>query len=97
MKSCQTAPAEIVATPFVTRAMAGDRIDLPAVTLPREAWKQIAFSVPDLEGDQVHDIGWKNETVLEARDGSLAYGMLGVCQGEGTASRWSGFHIAASV
>ena len=38
-----------------------------------------------------------NETVLEARDGSLAYGMLGVCQGEGTASRWSGFHIAASV
>lgn len=257
MKSCQTAPAEIVVTPFVTRAMAGDRIDLPAVTLPREAWKQIAFSVPDLEGDQVHDIGWKieiapqeppwalgkvyvddirvtgpmeytidlnrqrmefgeptpfstndcdarldqgmlclrtgkanaaqaftgnyymrsasleaevivdagdtaglilrgqgcrryyalgfsgrdrvsiskwedgkrtdlasrefpwmygktyslraearedrltlrigNETVLEARDGSLAYGMLGVCQGEGTASRWSGFHIAASV
>lgn len=63
MRSCQTAPAEITVTPFVTRAMTGDRIELPAVILPGEEWKEIIFIVPDLDGDQIHNIGWKVEIV----------------------------------
>nr|WP_325186066.1 ADP-ribosylglycohydrolase family protein [uncultured Oscillibacter sp.] len=61
MRSCQTAPAAITVTPYVTRAMAGDRIDLCAAVLPEGEWTEIAFSVPDLGGDQAHDIGWKIE------------------------------------
>ena len=58
MKSCQVAPAAIKVTPFLTRAMGGDRIDLPALVLPEGEWMSVVFTVPDLGGDQVHDIGW---------------------------------------
>ncbi len=59
MKSCQTAPAEVRVTPFVTRCMAGDRIDLAGRVLPEGEWTELAFQIPDLEGDQAHDVGWQ--------------------------------------
>lgn len=59
MRSCQTAPAAITVTPFATRAMQGDRIELAPVELPEGEWAHISFTVPALGGDQLHDIGWK--------------------------------------
>ena len=60
MKSRQEAPAAISVTPFVTTA-GGARFDLPAVTLPEGKWHEVAFTVPDLSGDQAHNVGWKIE------------------------------------
>ena len=85
--------SEIAVTPYVTRAMTGDRIDLSPVVLPRAGtagvkrgddtvrkeeksvwemalsgraekapageWIDVTFVVPDLSGDQVHDVGWQ--------------------------------------
>lgn len=59
MKSWQTAPAAITVIPFVTKAMGGGRIDLNPVTLPDGEWGCVAFTVPDLEGDQLHELGWQ--------------------------------------
>lgn len=74
MRSCQTAPAAITVTPFVTRAMGGDRIDLPATVLPEGEWAEIAFTVPDLGGDQAHDIGWR--IVIAPEEPPWAYGKV---------------------
>lgn len=74
LKSCQVAPAAITVTPFVTRAIAGDRIDLPAAVLPEGEWVKVAFSVPDLGGDQAHDIGWR--IVIAPEEPPWAYGKV---------------------
>ena len=60
MKSWQEAPAAITVTPFVSTAD-GQRIDLDPVVLPEREWHEVVFTVPDLSGDQAHDIGWKIE------------------------------------
>ena len=74
MKSCQTVPAAITVTPYVTRAMSGERMDLPAVRLPEGEWDRIAFTVPDLKGDQAHEIGWR--IVIAPDDPPWAYGKV---------------------
>ena len=85
--------SEIAVTPYVTRAMTGDRVDLSPFVLPRAGtagvkrgddtvrkeeksvwemalsgqtkkapageWIDVTFVVPDLSGDQVHDVGWQ--------------------------------------
>lgn len=58
MKSEQTAPAAVTVTPFVRRAMTGETVRLPAVTLPEGEWTEVSFTVPELDGDAAHDIGW---------------------------------------
>ena len=58
MKSEQTAPAAVTVTPFVRRAMTGETVCMPAAVLPEGEWTEIAFTVPDLGGDAVHDVGW---------------------------------------
>ena len=58
MRSEQTAPATVTVTPFVRRAMTGERVCMPAAVLPEGEWTEIAFTVPDLGGDAVHDVGW---------------------------------------
>jgi len=55
------APAVIRIIPFVTLAMSGRRIDLPAAVLPAEQWTPVTFTVPDLAGDEAHEIGWRVE------------------------------------
>ena len=58
MRSEQIAPAAVTVTPFVRRAMTGERVCMPAAVLPEGEWTEIAFTVPDLGGDAVHDVGW---------------------------------------
>ena len=58
MRSEQIAPAAVTVTPFVRRAMTGERVCMPAAVLPEREWTEIAFTVPDLGGDAVHDVGW---------------------------------------
>lgn len=58
MRSEQIAPAAVTVTPFVRRAMTGERVYMPAAVLPEGEWTEIAFTVPDLGGDAVHDVGW---------------------------------------
>ena len=58
MRSDQIAPAAVTVTPFVRRAMTGERVSMPAAVLPEGEWTEIAFTVPDLGGDAVHDVGW---------------------------------------
>ena len=58
MRSEQIAPAAVTVTPFVRRAMSGERVCMPAAVLPEGEWTEIAFTVPDLGGDAVHDVGW---------------------------------------
>ena len=58
MRSKQIAPAAVTVTPFVRRAMTGERVCMPAAVLPEGEWTEIAFTVPDLGGDAVHDVGW---------------------------------------
>lgn len=58
MRSEQTAEAAITVTPYLTTAMGGQRMELPPVVLPEGEWTEIAFAVPELTGDQVHDVGW---------------------------------------
>ena len=58
MRSEQIAPAAVTVTPFVRRAMTGERVSMPAAVLPEGEWTEIAFTVPDLGGDAVHDVGW---------------------------------------
>ena len=58
MRSEQIAPAAVTVTPFVRRAMTGERVCVPAAVLPEGEWTEIAFTVPDLGGDAVHDVGW---------------------------------------
>ena len=58
MRSEQIAPAAVTVTPFVRRAMTGERVCIPAAVLPEGEWTEIAFTVPDLGGDAVHDVGW---------------------------------------
>lgn len=65
MKSKQEAPAAITVTPFVTTANTGLRKELPSTVLPNEAWYEISFTVPDLGGDQAHNVGWKIEIMPE--------------------------------
>lgn len=60
MKSRQEAPAAITVTPFVSTA-GGMRIDLTPIILPEDQWHEISFVVPDLLGDQAHNVGWKIE------------------------------------
>lgn len=74
MKSCQTAPAAITVIPFITRAMKGDRIDLSPVVLPEGDWACVAFTAPELEGDQVHDIGW--QIVIAPEEPPWAFGKV---------------------
>ncbi len=74
LKSEQIAPADAVVTPFVTRAMAGDRIELPPVSLPEGVWTEAAFRVPDLGGDQAHEIGWRFDLTL--REPPWAWGKV---------------------
>ena len=59
------APGTVTVTPFVTCAMRGGRIDLPAVALRNGEWQEVAFTVPGLDGDEVHDIGWHIELALD--------------------------------
>lgn len=61
MKSRQEAPAVITVTPFVTTAVSGTRKDLEPVVLPEGVWHEVTFTVPDLSGDQAHNVGWKIE------------------------------------
>ena len=58
MRSEQIAPAAVTVTPFVRRAMTCERVCMPAAVLPEREWTEIAFTVPDLGGDAVHDVGW---------------------------------------
>ena len=58
MRSEQIAPAAVTVTPFVRRAMTGERVCVPAAVLPEREWTEIAFTVPELCGDAVHDVGW---------------------------------------
>ena len=58
MRSEQIAPAAVTVTPFVRRAMTGERVCMPAAVLPEREWTEIAFTVPELRGDAVHDGGW---------------------------------------
>ena len=58
MRSEQIAPAAVTVTPFVRRTMTGERVCMPAAVLPEGEWTEIAFTVPDLGGDAVHDVGW---------------------------------------
>ena len=58
MRSDQIAPAAVTVTPFVRRAMTGERVCMPAAVLPEREWTEIAFTVPELCGDAVHDVGW---------------------------------------
>ena len=58
MRSEQIAPAAVTVTPFVRRAMTGERVCMPAAVLPEGEWMEIAFTVPELCGDAVHDVGW---------------------------------------
>ena len=58
MRSEQIAPAAVTVTPFVRRAMTGERVCMPAAVLPEGEWTEIAFTVPELCGDAVHDVGW---------------------------------------
>ena len=58
MRSEQIAPAAVTVTPFVRRAMTGERVCVPAAVLPEGEWMEIAFTVPELCGDAVHDVGW---------------------------------------
>ena len=58
MRSEQIAPAAVTVTPFVRRAMTGERVNMPAAVLPEGEWTEIAFTVPELCGDAVHDVGW---------------------------------------
>lgn len=74
MKSCQTAPASITVTPYVTRAMSGVRMEMPAELLPEGEWARIAFTVPDLNGDQAHEIGWR--IAIAPDDPPWAYGKV---------------------
>ena len=66
MKSEQTAPAAVTVTPFVRRAMTGGRVNMPAAVLPEGEWTEIVFTVPELGGDAVHDVGWTVETKPDA-------------------------------
>lgn len=66
MKSEQTAPAAVTVTPFVRRAMTGERVNMPAAVLPEGEWTEIVFTVPELGGDAVHDVGWTVETKPDA-------------------------------
>ena len=58
MRSEQIAPAAVTVTPFVRRAMTGERVCTPAAVLPEGEWTEIVFTVPELGGDAVHDVGW---------------------------------------
>lgn len=58
MRSEQIAPAAVTVTPFVRRAMTGERVCMPAAVLPEGEWTEIVFTVPELGGDAVHDVGW---------------------------------------
>ena len=58
MRGEQIAPAAVTVTPFVRRAMTGETVYMPAAVLPEGEWTEIAFTVPDLGGDAVHDVGW---------------------------------------
>ena len=51
MKSEQTAPAAVTVTPFVRRAMTGERVNMPAAVLSEGEWTEIVFTVPELGGD----------------------------------------------
>ena len=66
MKSEQTAPAAVTVTPFIRRAMTGERVNLPAAVLSEGEWTEIVFTVPELGGDAVHDVGWTVETKPDA-------------------------------
>lgn len=66
MKSEQTAPAAVTVTPFVRRAMTGERVNMPAAVLSEGEWTEIVFTVPELGGDAVHDVGWTVETKPDA-------------------------------
>ena len=66
LKSRQTAPAAVWVTPFITLAMGGERIEPAApVVLPEGEWTELGFTVPDLGGDQAHEIGWRFDTELK--------------------------------
>lgn len=58
MRSEQIAPAAVTVTPFVRRAITGERVCTPAAVLPEGEWTEIVFTVPELGGDAVHDVGW---------------------------------------
>ena len=66
MKSEQTALAAVTVTPFVRRAMTGERVNMPAAVLSEGEWTEIVFTVPELGGDAVHDVGWTVETKPDA-------------------------------
>lgn len=73
LKSEQTAPAAAIVRPFVTLA-GGERIDLSPTTLPEGEWTEISFVVPDLGGDQAHEIGWRFD--LELHEPPWAWGKI---------------------
>ena len=66
MKSEQTAPAAVTVTPFIRRTMTGERVNMPAAVLSEGEWTEIVFTVPELGGDAVHDVGWTVETKPDA-------------------------------
>ena len=61
MRSCQTAPARITVTPWLSRCMTGERLSLAPTVLPEGEWTRIDLPVPPLSGDQAHEIGWRIE------------------------------------
>ena len=64
----------VTVTPFVTKAMSGERIDLPPAILPEGEWSCVAFTVPELQGDQAHDVGWR--ITLDPADPPWAFGKV---------------------
>lgn len=67
MKSEQIAKAEITVTPYITKAFDDERIAFPATVLPEGEWTKLSFTVPYLNGDQVHQLGWRIEIMPEVK------------------------------
>ena len=65
MKFAPVAPGKLRVTPFLTRAMTGERLDLPGTELPAGEWAEVAFTVPGVGGDEIHDIGWHMDLILD--------------------------------
>ena len=65
MKFAPVAPGKLVVTPFLTRAMTGERLDFPEQEIPAGEWTEVAFTVPGVGGDEIHDIGWHIDLLLD--------------------------------
>ena len=54
--------------------MRGTRMDLAPVVLPEGEWTHVKFTVPPLEGDEAHEVGWRID--IHPADPPWAYGKV---------------------